>query len=195
MWIHNRTSNNYLGSISASLNAEYGYNVSIAKHTTVLDDVKIGDYSYVNNYSYIENCTIGKFCSISSGVRINPYEHWKQGLSTHPFFTRRIDGHEKRKSIIIGNDVLISLNVVIIKGVTIGNGAIIGAGAVVTHDVQPYEIVGGVPAKHIGWRFSSYVIEKLQTLQWWNYDYDELSKLDINLICNCTVENIENFLK
>ena len=51
--------------------------------------------------------------------------------------------------INIGTDVWIGSNAVILKGVTIGDGAIVAAGAVVTKDVQPYTIVGGVPAKFI----------------------------------------------
>jgi acetyltransferase-like isoleucine patch superfamily enzyme len=36
--------------------------------------------------------------------------------------------------------------------VRIGKGAIIAAGAVVTKDVEPYAIMGGIPAKKIGER-------------------------------------------
>jgi maltose O-acetyltransferase len=51
--------------------------------------------------------------------------------------------------ITIGNDVWIGGHSTILPGVTIGDGAVIAAGAVVTHDVEPYTIVGGVPAKLI----------------------------------------------
>jgi len=37
-------------------------------------------------------------------------------------------------------------------GITIGKGAIVGAGAVVTHDVEPFAIVAGVPARFLRWR-------------------------------------------
>ena len=52
----------------------------------------------------------------------------------------------------IGNDIWIGARVTILPGVTIGDGAVIAAGAVVTKDVEPYVIVGGVPAKKIGVR-------------------------------------------
>ena len=38
---------------------------------------------------------------------------------------------------------------VVLAGVTIGKGSIIGANSVVTKDVEPYSIVGGVPARMI----------------------------------------------
>lgn len=53
------------------------------------------------------------------------------------------------KPVRIGAEADIGVNAVILPGVTIGRGAIVGAGAVVTHDVEPYSIVAGVPAKFL----------------------------------------------
>lgn len=47
------------------------------------------------------------------------------------------------------NDVLISYDSVTMGGVRIRDGAIISTRAVVTKDIEPYSIVGGVPAKEI----------------------------------------------
>lgn len=88
-----------------------------------------------------------------------------------------------REKVIIGNDVLISLNVIVLEGVTIGNGAIIGAGAVVTRDVKPYEIVGGIPAKHIKFRFDPDTINKLQSEKFWDWDKEKIIK-NINYLKN-----------
>lgn len=57
-------------------------------------------------------------------------------------------GHVSKK-ITIGRDVWIGANSVILPGVNIGEGAIIAAGSVVTKNIDPFTIVGGVPAKLI----------------------------------------------
>lgn len=151
----------------ASLRAVYGVGVSVGKGTFVSEDVSIGDYSYVNARSSLENCSIGKYCSISSNVYISPFEHPLDLFTTHPIGFPK--GGTRGPRVIVGNDVLVSLNVVITEGVTVADGAVIGANAVVTRDVLPYEIVGGVPAKHIGYRMSSEEVQALLKLRWWDW--------------------------
>lgn len=56
--------------------------------------------------------------------------------------------------VTIHDDVWVGGNATILHGVTVGRGAVIGANALVTTDVPPYAIVGGVPAKIIGRRFT-----------------------------------------
>ena len=56
------------------------------------------------------------------------------------------------QEVIINDDVWIGARAMILGGVTIGRGAVIAAGSVVTRDVEPYDIVGGLPAKKIGER-------------------------------------------
>ncbi|MCR5205013.1 MAG: acyltransferase [Lachnospiraceae bacterium] len=51
------------------------------------------------------------------------------------------------KDIVIEDDVWIGFGASILKGVTIGRGAIVGAKSVVTHDVEPFTVVAGNPAK------------------------------------------------
>lgn len=173
---YNTKNNTKIKSRFASLNSYYGKGVLIGKDTFIDENCSIGDYSYVNKNSSIENTTIGKYCSISSSVNINPYEHNYKRFTTHPFI-RETKNEDIRKKVIIGNDVLISLNVIIITGVNIGDGSVIGAGSVVTKDVHPYEIVAGVPAKHIGWRFSEKEINKLKEISWWDLERDEIKSM------------------
>lgn len=51
------------------------------------------------------------------------------------------------RPIRIGNNVWIGTHVVILGGVTVGDHAVIAAGAVVNADVEPFTVVGGVPAR------------------------------------------------
>lgn len=51
--------------------------------------------------------------------------------------------------VVIEDDVWIGFGVIVLPGVRLGKGSIVGAGSVVTKDVDPYTIVGGVPATFI----------------------------------------------
>ena len=54
--------------------------------------------------------------------------------------------------IIVEDDVWIGSNAVVLRNVRLGKGCVVAAGAVVTKDVEPYIVVGGVPAKRISAR-------------------------------------------
>lgn len=72
------------------------------------------------------------------------------------------------KITTIGNDVWIGANAIIRQGITIGNGAIIGAGSIVTHDVPPYTIVYGSPARVQKQRFENKKLEeKVSKSKYW----------------------------
>lgn len=180
---YNKLHNTHINSIYASLDALYGVCVRVDRGTRVAKDMSIGDYSYVNTGSSLENCDVGKFCSISSGVNISPYNHNLGGITTHPVG----DYQRHRERTKIGNDVLISLNAVILEGVHIGDGAVIGAGAVVTHDVGAFEVWGGVPAKFIHYRVpDEKQREALAKTKWWDKN-DELRNRYINRFRSCLI--------
>lgn len=90
---------------------------------------------------------IGQYVAIGPNVVIRAANHRFDRLDI-PIMDQ---GHETGE-VIIDDDVWIAANCCITPGVHIGKGAIVGAGAVVTKDVEPYSIVGGVPAKKIGSR-------------------------------------------
>lgn len=153
-----------------------------------ISNTKIGKGTYISENSSISFAKIGKYCSIGPNFICGWGIHPLNGISTSPCFysTRKqngmtfsnIDKIAERKLINIGNDVLIGMNVCILDGINIGNGAIIGAGAIVTQDVPPYAVVGGVPARIIKYRFSQDIIDKLQKIQWWEWNDDKLQNVE-----------------
>ena len=78
---------------------------------------------------------------------------------------------------VVGSDVWIGYEAVILSGVHIGDGAIIGTRTVVTKDVEPYTIVGGVPAKPIRRRFDQETIQELEALRWWDLPFEQVRHL------------------
>jgi maltose O-acetyltransferase len=56
------------------------------------------------------------------------------------------------RPIVIEENAWIGTRAVILPGVTLGRGCVVSAGAVVTRDVEPYAIVGGVPARKLSER-------------------------------------------
>ena len=149
---------------------------------------KIGYGSYIGKHCSID-ASIGKYCCIANNVNvvsgihptskfvtIHPsfYSLSKQSgetyVSTQLFKERKYADKLERFDVVIGNDVWIGSGATIMGGVTIGDGAIIAASATVVHDVEPYTIVGGVPAKLIKKRFTDEQITFLCNFKWWNRD-------------------------
>lgn len=164
-------------------NCRFGKYNTVYKYSR-LRDSELGDFSYVARNSQVYNTKIGKFTcigpNVSTGMGAHPSSEF---VSIHPLFYSTL-GQASGLVIVkknlfdefpgttIGNDVWIGNNVTIKYGLKVGDGAIIASGAVVTKDVEPYSIVGGVPAKIIKYRFNPEEIDFLEKFQWWNKDLD-----------------------
>lgn len=139
-----------------------GERVWIAADVEIQTDseVKIREGTTIQRRSTINgSTTLGRDCILAPGVFISS--------GTHPFraiphlhireqerrlFIDDIEMAKLDKSIWVQDDCWLGTNVVVCPGVTIGKGSVVGANSVVTHDVTPYSVVAGSPARAIGRR-------------------------------------------
>lgn len=177
-----------------------------SKEDIVYDGCSVGKYTYGYKdllKMFPAASSIGRYCSINETARIL-INHPMEAVTTHPFIDHpmfwNLKNYERKKQILeehgkyknncacatssirnnpavtIGNDVWIGANVCIMPGVHIGDGAVLAAGAVITKDVEPYAIVGGVPAKLIKYRFNEEQRRKLLEICWWNWDEEQIEE-------------------
>jgi carbonic anhydrase/acetyltransferase-like protein (isoleucine patch superfamily) len=75
---------------------------------------------------------------------------------------------------------------VILSGVTVNTGAVIGCNSVVTHNVPPFTIVAGNPAREIRKCFSEDHIAWLLSSRWWELDREQLTPL-LTVLCSSDI--------
>lgn len=177
-----------IGDFTRAENTLFENRVGIQRNALIYSS-KIGKYSYTGKNFTMWHANVGAFCSISWNVGIGGANHDYSRLTTHAFLYspymglmgENETGYERfAEPCQIGNDVWIGANAIICRNVVVGDGAVIGAGAVVTHDVEPYTIVAGVPAKLIKKRFDDNIVERLLKIRWWELD-DEVIKRHFTL--------------
>lgn len=104
--------------------------------------LKIGENTVIGHRATLDargGLTIGKNVNLSSEVMIWTAQHDYRD----PMFGTGFE------PVIIGDYVWLGPRCIILPGVTVGEGAVVAAGAVVTKNVEPYTLVGGVPAQKI----------------------------------------------
>lgn len=185
--------------------------VTYVRPTVTNPNIIVGNYTYFSDTDFEKHVLhhydfngdrliIGKFCQIASGVTfiMNGANHQMNAVSTYPFYimegwTQTPPAPEDlplKGDTVIGNDVWIGQNATILPGVHICDGAIIGLGSIVGHDVEPYTIVAGNPARVIRKRFDDELIDLLLRLQWWDKSVAEIQKL-IPLLTDSDLEHVK----
>jgi len=177
-------------------------------------NIVVGDYTYYDdprgpecfeeNVLYHFEFTgdkllIGRFCSIAAETRfiMNGGNHPTDWLTTYPF---PIFGHgweaampaswPTKGDTVVGNDVWLGYRALVMPGVQIGNGAIVATASVIAKDVPAYAVVGGNPAAILRYRFDEGTIARLQTLAWWDWEPEKLTR-NVRALCAGDVTALE----
>ncbi|HEV7731736.1 MAG TPA: acyltransferase [Candidatus Binatia bacterium] len=115
----------------------------------------VGNFVHLANHSSIGGggtCIAEDFVGFSAGARVVTGTEMIHGEGlTNPTIPAEFRA-VRRSFVHLARHVFLGTNAVVHPGVTIGEGAVIGSGAVVTHDVEPWTINAGVPARPIGTR-------------------------------------------
>jgi acetyltransferase-like isoleucine patch superfamily enzyme len=122
-----------------------GSHIHVGTRFFTLKNISVGEDSLIGERAFLDGrdkLKIGSHVDIASEVMIYNSEH---DIHSEDF-------HAITAPVEIEDYVFIGPRVIILPGVKVGKGAVVGAGAVVTKDVEPFTIVGGVPAKMIGER-------------------------------------------
>jgi len=180
--------------------------VHISPRCQIQANNEIGKFTFINwDCVLFPHVRMGAFCSVGRGCQIGLADHPVQYLSNHQFVTGKSEfqkfpgyidfpriPHRRHQDTDIGNDVWIGAGALILAGIKIGTGAVIAAGAVVTKDVEPYAIVGGVPARTLKYRFPVDIRERLLSSKWWEFPMAEIGKMPLidPVACLTHIESI-----
>lgn len=139
---------------------------SVRMDTPPFHRFELGDYSIIEDFACVNNAVgdviigkqarVGLHATLIGPVSIGDNTHLGQGSmvtalhhryddTTSPIFRQGVT----TTPVQIDSDVWIGANAIILPGVKVGRHAVVAAGAVVTKDVEPFTIVGGVPARKI----------------------------------------------
>ena len=132
---------NILGISKGGDNAFFEENVYIGSP----GKVHIGLDCQINENVFIQSADIGDHVMIAPGAAILSTSHKYDRVE----IPMALQGKMEERKVTIEEDVWIGRNAIIMPGIVVGRGSIVGAGAVVTKNVEPFSVVGGVPAKFI----------------------------------------------
>ena len=105
-------------------------------------DVYLGPHVTLTRTTTEDILFIGERATLAPNVTLLP--------ASGPVHSRlQALNHDKRERIVIEDDAWIGTGVIVMPGIRIGKCSICAAGSVIIRDVEPYSIVGGVPARII----------------------------------------------
>lgn len=128
--------------------SEFGKNINIERNAKFTPELRIGDESGIGvNAEVYGTVIIGKYVMMGPEVIIYTRNH-KHKISKEAFFQQ---GYEDVRPVTIGDNVWIGRRAMFMPGSAIGKNSVVAAGTVVTKKFGDGLIIGGVPAKIIGY--------------------------------------------
>ena len=122
--------------------AVIGERCVLGQNVVVMNGTKIG-----NNVKIQNNVSIYEGVELEDDVFCGPSMVFTNVINPRSHVSRKL---EYRRTLV-RRGATIGANATIVCGVTLGEYSFVGAGAVVTHDVEAFALVLGVPGRRVGW--------------------------------------------
>ena len=183
-WLSIKLHYKYRGSVKWQMTSK-----KLRSYALEVNDTDVGLYTYGSCFDSLFNSgggsiQIGRYCSFAGDIHYFGANHpigraVMSPIMYNPLLSGTLDYDVNRSGLIVGNDVWLGYGVVITSGCNrIGNGAVIGAGSIVTHDIEPYSIVVGSPARELKKRFDEKTISVLEKSRWWELASNDLMRFN-----------------
>ena len=138
--------------------ADIGEGASVWHHAHVRAGAVIGSGSVIGKNCYVDaEARIGARCKIQNNVSVYSGVVLEDDVFVGPsaVFTNdrfpRAFGEWEEVPTVVRRGASIGANATLRCGIELGELCLVAAGAVVTRDVLPNELVGGNPARTLGW--------------------------------------------
>ena len=129
--------------------ASVGANTSLGIGVYVGPGVEIGQNCKIQNHALIYEPA-----KLADGVFIGPgviFTNDKLPRAITPSGKFKNSGDWEAEGVEVGFGASVGAGAICVAPVRVGEWAVIAAGSVVVKEVQNYELVAGVPARHLGW--------------------------------------------
>ncbi len=142
-----RAGTTIFSNVTAGDDLKTGHHAMIRERTTIGNNVLIGSNVIIDG-----NVTIGNNVSIQGNVYIPTHVTIEDDVFIGPCAVLANDKYPIRgeyhpEGPILHKGVSVGANATILPGVEIGEGSMVAAGALVTHDVPPWKLAIGYPAR------------------------------------------------
>ncbi len=139
--------------------ATIGAETSVWHHAHIRSTAVVGDQCVIGKNVYIDTevrigdrCKIQNNVSVYHGVVINDDVFVGPSATfTNDLVPRAFNVEWTITDTLVKSGASIGANATIVCGNTLGAYCMVAAGATVTSDVADHQLVGGVPARHLGW--------------------------------------------
>jgi UDP-2-acetamido-3-amino-2,3-dideoxy-glucuronate N-acetyltransferase len=146
-----------------------GKGTRVWQYTIIKKGARIGENCNIGSHCYIEGgASVGNNVTVKNGVALWEGVHLADGVFVGPYavFTNDVFPRSPRapeakaryrdpQKLLLNTSLeygsTIGGGAMILAGISVGEFATVGLGAVVIHNVPPYALVVGNPAKQVGW--------------------------------------------